>query len=201
MTMSTRTAIASLLAVCSLSCIVTSTLGDGNEPGPSKADGSDAADSPAPKPNAEPPVAEPLPDCPTDESALTVYCTDSGKLAGKWVPVDTLRIPDDVEIIFNAEGPDTVRRSSLMIATRGDELYIAHATCRGCRRVLGQGFAGHLSHMSEAQLRELQTRLGLGVETPLLASNGAWASFCSDETGKLALSQIAADTQLGDDER
>jgi hypothetical protein len=79
-----------------------------------------------------------------------------------------------------------------MIATRGDELYIKQVTCGACRRVLGQGFAGHLSHMNETQLRALQKQLGLGDDMPLLESTEKWTSFFGDERGKGTLTELAA---------
>ncbi|HVI03465.1 MAG TPA: hypothetical protein VM869_32450 [Enhygromyxa sp.] len=209
----TRRVLPALLAFCSLSiaCTTTTTKGDADTPKPN----TDAAPSgepepdwsdtdpgePEPDPNEQSPVArampaDQLPACPSEQgNALANYCTQAGKLAGSWVPVDTLKVPDDVVIIFNAEGPDASKQTRLLIATRGDELYIEHVTCGACRRVLGQGFMGHVSHLSEDQRRELQTRLGLDGAMPVLDSTEAWASFCADERGKGALTQIASKTE------
>jgi hypothetical protein len=207
-----RRVLPALLAFCSLSigCTVT-TKPDADAPKPNTSaapsdDGElDSSDTdpgePKPDPNEQPKVAravpaEQLPACPSEQgNALANYCTDDGKLAGSWVPVDTLKVPDDVVVIFNAQGPDASKQTSLLIATRGDELYIKHVTCGACRRVLGRGFMGHLSHMHETQLRELQKQLGLGDELPVLDSAEAWTNFCGDERGKGALTQIASKTE------
>jgi hypothetical protein len=209
-----RRVLPALLVLCSVSigCTgTTTTKADADAPKPNtsaapKEDvGPDSSDTdpsePEPDPNAPKvdraplPRAE-LPDCPTEPGdAIASYCTDDGKLAGQWVPVDTLKVPDDVEVIFNAEGPDASKQTSLLIATLGEQLFIKQVTCGACRRVLGKGFAGHLSHMSEVQLRELQTELGLGTDMPTLDSAEKWASFASDERGKGALTQIASKSE------
>lgn len=193
-----RRAVPALL-VCLLACTTSNSKVDADEPKPNttvSADSSDTDPAPtAPDPNeiqASPSPAVDLPDCPTERGdALANYCTDDGKLAGSWVLVDTLQIPDDVVIIFNAEGPDQSKQTSLMIATHGEALYIRHVTCGACRRLLGQGFSGYPARMSEAQLRAMQTQLGLAEDTPLLDSAEAWARFCEDEAGKAALTKIA----------
>lgn len=198
-------ALPALLALCSITigCTVSTTKADADTPKPNTSaepepDWSDTdPGEPEPDPNEQPPIArapaEELPACPTEQgNALANYCTEDGKLAGTWVPVDLLKVPDDVVVIFNAEGPDTSKQTSLLIATRGDALYIKQVTCGACRRVLGRGFAGQLSHMSEAQLRELQTQLGLAQDLPLLEDAAKWTSFCADERGKAALTQIAS---------
>lgn len=194
-------ALPALLAVCliPLACTVTTTQVDGNEPKPSSSADTKVADPAEPdpanddddsKPNRVAPPTSELPDCPSGGS-LPSYCTDEGKLAGQWILVDTLKIPDDVEIIFNAENADASNQTSLLIAIRGEELYIKHVTCGACRRVLGQAFTGQLAHMSETQVRGMQTQLGLADDTPLLASADAWQSFCIDDAGKAALAQLA----------
>jgi hypothetical protein len=201
----TPRALPALLAVSLvLGCTVTTTKADADAPKPNTSADSSDADAPKPNPESEPEPSDPKParapvpraelaDCPAEQgTAIANYCTDDGKLAGSWVPVDTLKVPDEVEIIFNAEGPDATKQTSLMIATRGDELYIKQVTCGACRRVLGQGFAGHLSHMSEAQLRELQKQLGLGDDMPVLESTEKWTSFCGDERGKGTLTALAS---------
>ena len=163
--------------------------------------GADTSDTDPPEPNEPDPnetqvarAPTDLPACPT-EQGTNDYCTEDAKLAGSWVPVDTLDVPDTVTILFNAEGPDASRQTSLMIAVQGEQLFIRHVTCGACRRVLGQGFSGWLPHLSEVQLRELQTRLGLGTDTPLRDSAETWTSFCGDEQGKAALTQLASKTE------
>lgn len=198
-----RRALRALLTVCllPLACTTSSTTKpDADEPKPSSdADSSVSpifSDTDPPEDDddivrASPtPVVE-LPDCPPEPEPLVPYCTEANKLAGHWMPVDMLKIPDGVVVIFNAEGPDSSKQTSLLIATHGDALYIRHVTCGGCRRVLGQGFVGHPSHMSEAQVRALQTQLGLDKDAPLLDSADQWARYCSDPHGKAALTKIA----------
>lgn len=150
------------------------------------------------KPTRAPIAAAELPDCPPaadSRSVLVPYCTEDAKLAGAWVPVDTLKIPDDVEIIFNAGGPEGADQSSLMIAVLGDQLFARQVTCGRCRRVLGQGFAGHLSHMSAEQIAAMQTQLGLGEEVPALDSAEKWTSFARDAQGKATLTTLAGRTE------
>ncbi|MFO7565613.1 MAG: hypothetical protein R6X02_23420 [Enhygromyxa sp.] len=200
-----RSAAPALLAcLLGLACTTSNSKADADEPKPDTSASTNAsADSSEtdpgqlePDPNeiqAAPTPAVDLPDCPAEKgNALIHYCSEDGKLAGSWVLVDTLRVPDEVVIIFNAEGPDQGRQTSLMIATQGEALYIRHVTCGACRRVLGQGFRGHPSRMSEDQLRQMQAQLGLADDAPLLDSAEKWASFCEDEAGKRALAEIAS---------
>lgn len=207
-------ALPALLVLClvQVGCTTTSAQVDTDQPKPnSKSDLGDADADKAPaddadadnkshedKPSRAPIAAAELPECPSaadSRSVLVNYCTEAGtetaKLAGAWVPVDTLRIPDDVEIIFNATGSDDAQRPSLLIAVRGDQLFVRQVTCGMCARVLGQGFAGHLSHMSAEQLAAMQTQLGLGDEIPTLTSVEAWTSFASAEQGKATLTTFA----------
>lgn len=203
-----RGVLPALLALCSIGCTTSGTSSstskaDADRPSTGEDPGPDSSDTDSPEyVDPGPPIAsrapvEQLPACPSEQGdALANYCTDDGKLAGQWLPVDLLKLPGDVHIIFTALGPDHSKRSSLLIATRGDQLYIKQVTCGGCRRVLGQGFVGQPSQMSEAQLRELQTRLGLGTELPVLASTEAWASFCAGQPGEHVLTQIASKTEV-----
>jgi hypothetical protein len=196
-----------LLAVClvPLACTVNTMRADADAPKQDGSADSQQADPTDPdaaredgddKPARASLAADELPDCPAENGTFVVYCTKANKLAGRWMAVDALEIPDDVEIIFNAEGPDSSRQSSLLIATRGDELFIKHVTCGSCRRVLGQGFAGHLSHMSEDQILGVQAQLGLGDDVGVLATGTDWASFARDERRNEVLTEIATITEM-----
>jgi len=196
-----------LLAACliSLSCTTTTQADPQTASKPdSRTDaGTEAADLDDPaasetKPERSSSPAAELPECPSDPAAkgmLAAYCTDAGELAGVWVPVDTLQIPDDVEIIFNVQGPDTTRQPALLIVLRDDELYIRQVTCGACRRVLGQGFAGQLSQLSPAQIGAVQVQLGLGPDLPALTTPEQWVEFTSGPKGVAALTTIASKTE------
>jgi hypothetical protein len=194
-----RCATCALFCLLSLACTTSNTRADADEPRPDTTVSVDWSDTdpapPEPDPHeirTSPSVALDLPECPAERGgALIHYCTEDDKLVGSWVPVDTLKIPDDVEIRFNAEGPDQRTQTSLMIATRGEALYIRHVTCGGCRRVIGQGFFGYPSRMDASQLRAMQAQLGLGDDAPLLDSAEAWTRYCEDPAGKATLTKIA----------
>lgn len=190
-------------------CTVTTALQHDPEPKPNAS--GDARPS-APGPGAAPVEREPtrappsvaedqLLDCPAPGvTKRTIYCTESGKVAGGWVIVDSMQLPDDATIIFDVAGPDATRQTRLQIAVRGEELYITHVTCGACRRVLGRGFTAYLTHMREDQLRAMQTQLGLDAALPVLTDAAAWTTFCADERGKQALTRIAAlsESEAGD---
>jgi hypothetical protein len=176
----------------SLGCTVTTASVDADADAPkpdSKAADADTNEPAAKQARAPSPASE-LAECPKAAEGPVSYCTEDDKLAGSWSMVDKVRIPDDVEIIFNAEGSDTRQQSSLMIAVRGDELYIRHVTCGSCRRILGQGFVGHLSHMNAEQVAAMQATLGLGEDVELLDSGEKWASFARGEAGLAMLTEI-----------
>ncbi len=187
-----------LLVACLLPLACTSTTAqvDDNAPEPDASAGGErdgeadgAAPQPAPEPGGRDLAAE-LPDCEASEGEFTSYCTNDGKLAGRWMPADTLRVPADVEIVFDAKGPDRPPQARLQIATRGDELYIKHVTCGACRRIIGRGFVGYPARMSAEQLREVQGRLGLAAELAPLTDTAAWAEYCRSEAGERALTQL-----------
>lgn len=165
------------------------------EPEGEAAEAGGEADTDGPPPRGEV-EAEELADCPEGDEArraIAHYCTEDGKLAGEWVPVDTLRIPDDAEVIFHDPGTSTEGNTELTLAIRGeDELYIRHVTCGQCRRVIGQGFSGHLAAMSPEQIRELETQLGLAEDMPVLETTETWKSFAGDPRGSEALTKLAA---------
>ena len=142
-------------------------------------------------------AANALEDCPSEagRDQLTNYCTDAGKLAGQWVPVDMLKVPADAEIVFHHKPEGVKEAPELSVALVGQRLYIRQVTCGACRRVLGQGFAGHLAHLSEEQMRAVQAQLGLSEDMPLLNTPDQWRSFASDERGKGALTEIAGKTE------
>jgi hypothetical protein len=144
-----------------------------------------------PEVEGEPPTRAEAPDCPADADADT-YCTADGKLAGRWVPVDTLDTPPGVQPVFEAQHPDHEKQPSLVITLDGGTLYIEQVTCGSCRRVTGWGFSGELEALSDEQLRALQTKLGLGREPPPLDSAEAWQSFCSQDPGKATLTKLSA---------
>src|SRR5262245_55073911 len=142
-----RRVLALAIVTLSLACVVKVNEGGTDSP-PDKNDSS--------KPNG-PAVAEPeaegtpipraevpeLPDCPADADADT-YCTDAGKLAGRWAPVDTIHPPTSAQPIFTAENPDLEKQPSLTISLDKGTLYIERVTCGSCRRIIGHGFSGTL---------------------------------------------------------
>lgn len=180
-----------VLCLVTLSCTTTATTtpGDANE-----LDQAEPAAKPEPEPSPEPsPSAVALPECPSDPLAqgmLTTYCTEQGELAGFWVPVDTLKIPADAEILFDLEAAEAREQPRLLVALRGEELYIRRVACGACRRVTGRGFAGHLSRLSAAQVAAMQGALGLDEGHPLLDSGAKWVSFTSEPGGQQALNEV-----------
>jgi hypothetical protein len=163
----------------------------------SKPDGSGATNPEVADPELEgeppPRAATGLPDCPADADADT-YCTEDGKLAGRWVPVDTLRPPASAQTVFEATHPDMEKQPSLVIKLDGETLYIEKVTCGSCRRVIGWGFSGQLDALSDEQLRALQTKLGFGRDPVLLDSAEAWRNFAAGD-GKATLTRVAATTE------
>jgi hypothetical protein len=151
----------------------------------------------SPEVEAEPPPRAPvpeLPDCPADADADT-YCTEDGKLAGRWVPVDTVRPPAGAQPIFESTHADLEKQPSLTISVEGETLYIEKVTCGSCRRVIGRGFSGALDAMSDEQLRALQNKLGIGREPTLLDSAEAWRSYAAQDPGKSSLTRVATTTE------
>jgi hypothetical protein len=180
----------------SLACVVTVQEGGSGEQ-PEKQDEptkpNDPAVTAAPEAEGQPPARAPtsqLPDCPADADADT-YCTEDGKLAGRWVPVDTLRPPQSAQPIFEAKPTGIEKQPSLTILLEGETLYVEKVTCGSCRRVIGWGFSGELDALSDDQLRAIQTKLGLDRE-PLLDSPEAWRIFAGQDPGKAALTKLAA---------
>jgi len=134
-----------------------------------------------------------LPECPADAGDDS-YCTDDGKLAGRWVMADMLRIPASAELIFEAKHAEAEGQPSLSVAIDGDELYIKQVTCGSCARVLGQGFRGALSSMSEAQIRAVEDRLGLPEGRDVLTSTAQWREYAASEAGTEALTELSTVT-------
>lgn len=186
----------SFASVC-LACAVKVNEGSSGDP-PAESD-QPTATEPTPKlaeVEAEPPMrasAPQAPDCPADADADT-YCTHDNKLVGRWVPVDTIRPPAVAETIFQSAPTDVEQQPSLVIALDGETIYIKKVTCGNCRRVIGQGFMGDLSALSDTQIRDLQDKLGLGREAPLLDTAQAWRSYVSNDAGYAALTKLAATT-------
>jgi hypothetical protein len=201
-----RRALLLVLALLPLACQVKVNEGDASEPKPD-ADPSAASDGGGEGAVAEPesegadPVRAPvasseLPACPADAGA-DAYCTEDGKLAGRWVPVDTLKVPEDAELVFDAAHPDDEGQPSLSVAIHGETLYLRHVTCGSCRRVIGQGFSGAVARMTEDQRAAMQAKLGLAAELPVLADIEGWRAFASDERGAAALTELSTNTELG----
>lgn len=192
-----RLASSVLLLLLPLACAVNvSEGGSGDQPG--KVDEASKPNTPEvvaePEAQGEPPARAPtaeLPDCPADANVDDTYCTEDGKLAGRWVPVDTLHPPTSAEIVFEASQPDIQQQPSLTILLDGETIYVKHVTCGSCRRVLGQGFSGALAALSDEQLRALQTKLGLAVDSPLMDSPDAWRSYIGGKPGKAALTELS----------
>lgn len=174
--------------------------GDGAGPGEdgdaADEDGGEGADD-GPAPTIETASAtEALPPCP-EQARGESYCTEDGKLAGEWMPVDMLRVPEDAQVIFEAsEGPTAggSRQPSLTIAVDGEMIYLRHVTCGACRRELGDGFRGQLSAMTAEQTQAMQAKLGLDASMPVLDTAEKWENFASDARGEPALKAIASKT-------
>ena len=196
-----RRIVCPILLAISLACVVNVREGgsgespDGKEPTEeaSKPNTSGSAVS-NPEVEGEPPRVEEEPvDCPADADVDT-YCTADGKLAGRWVPVDTLHRPDSAPPVFGVENPDIAKQPSLTISIEKTTLYIEKVTCGSCRRIIGHGFSGDLSVMTETQVRAVQTKIGLGRDAPLLDSTDAWRVFIADESGKATLTKLSQAT-------
>lgn len=184
-----------LFGILCTGCVVKVNGGDAsNQPA---AEGSEAVDRGGPTAVAPieaetPPPADPhaeLPDCPASPGE-DMYCTEAGKLAGRWMMVDMLRVPEDAEPIFEAAPADHQRKPSLRIAVSGETLYLAHETCGSCARIMGQGFEGQLDALNEAQLLAVQARLGL-EGAPAMGSTQQWRDYAAGE-GQAALTELAA---------
>ena len=169
---------------------------------PEKTEETTKPDGPGPSEVVEPEVEGPpiaraatpeLPDCPADADADT-YCTEAGKLAGRWSPVDTVHRPASAQPIFESAHHDLQKQPSLTISLDKDTLYIEKVTCGSCRRVIGHGFVGSLTALSDDHLRALQTKLGLPADAPLLDSPEAWRIYVTQDPGKSALTKIATAT-------
>lgn len=195
-----RLSAVALLSLLPLACAVNVNEGaSGDQPGEfddaAQPNGSEVGEPEVSEPEAEgePPAratAAELPDCPADADADT-YCTPDGKLAGRWVLVDTLRPPTSAQTVFESTHPDIEQQPSLTILLDGETLYIRQVTCGSCRRVIGQGFRGDLVALSDEQLRALQTKLGLAADAPLLDSAAGWRRYASGEPGKTALTELS----------
>lgn len=184
-----------LLSLLPIACAVNVSEGSsGDQPGElDDASKPTTPDVSEPVVEAEPPArtsATDLPDCPADADAGT-YCTADGKLAGRWVLVDMLRPPTSAQIIFEAKHLDIHQQPSLVILLDGETLYIKAVTCGACRRVMGNGFAGVLTALSDEQLRALELGLGLAADAPLLDSAAAWRGYVDSEPGKTALTELS----------
>jgi hypothetical protein len=146
-----------------------------------------------PEVEGEPPARASTPsaaDCPADADADT-YCTQAGKLAGRWVPVDTLRPPTSAQVVFEATHADIEQQPSLSILLDGETIYIKWIHCGSCRRVIGFGFSGDLAAMSDEQLRALQTKLALPPDSGLLDSGAAWRRYVDGDAGKATLTELS----------
>lgn len=125
-----------------------------------------------------------LPDCP-DERATESLCTESGKLAGRIAPVDTVRLPTDAEVIYASPEHGTDQQS-LTIALRGETLWIRAVDCGACRRVMGHGFEGQLDHLSAEQLAAVCERFGIAGSE--LSTAQAWRAYVTSDEGVAQLS-------------
>ena len=200
--------LASLLALAPLACTVTVNSGDASPPADdAKPNGEgEAADADAGSDNAEGEgegegvgTLEAVPQtgmaaCPADPGEDS-YCTEDSKLAGQWVMADQVRIPEGAETVFEASHADDERQPSLTIAVEGDELYIKQVTCGSCARILGQGFRGSLSSMSDEQVAAVQARLGLPEDAPKLTSTQRWRDYAGEGAGAEALTAISTKTE------
>ena len=65
-------------------------------------------------------------------------------------------------------------------AAEGERLWVHRVTCGGCKQVMGWAFVGDLPGMKDDQLRDLQKRLEIGDDAPLLATVDDWRIFYKD---------------------
>lgn len=103
-------------------------------------------------------------------------CGADGRVAGLVAPVDhVLAIPPDVaDKLFDTRSEQGGADRELTIAVEGDRLWIRAVTCGRCRRIMGWGFVGELSRLSDAQLVSVQKRVGLPDDVGALRTAGAW---------------------------
>jgi hypothetical protein len=104
-----------------------------------------------------------------------VLCDRRGRVAGVRVPVDLVQgvPPASAERIHAEEQSGIPRGTALVVALEGERLWIRRVTCSMCRRVLGWSFVGDLERLEDADLRELQSTIGL-PPSPLLRSREDW---------------------------
>jgi hypothetical protein len=127
-----------------------------------------------------------LADCPVDRDADSL-CTASGKLAGRFGPVDTIRVATDAEVIYASAEVGTEQKS-LTIAVQGETLWIRAVECGSCRRVMGVGFEGQLDQLSAEQLEQVRARFGIAGNE--LTTAQAWRTYATSPEGRAQLDAL-----------
>jgi hypothetical protein len=108
--------------------------------------------------------------------SVSEICDTSGRVVGIFAMVDTVRDapPQDAEVIREEPRREMTPGRSLVVSIQGDHLWFRLVSCGACRRIMGWVFAGRLSKLSDAQLRDVQKRIGLPDDVPPLHTPDAW---------------------------
>ncbi len=69
---------------------------------------------------------------------------------------------------------------SLVVALEGDRLWFRLVSCGACRRIMGRAFVAELSKLSDAQLKDIQLRVGLPADVRPLHTPDAWRAAYRD---------------------
>lgn len=111
-----------------------------------------------------------------------VYCGDAGVIVGVYAAVDEVHgvPPREATTVRDEPRMELAPGRSLTIAHEGERLWVQRVTCGACRRVMGWAFVGDLPGMKPEQLRDLQTRLDIGADAPLLETIADWRIYYKD---------------------
>ncbi len=111
-----------------------------------------------------------------------VYCGEAGVIVGVYAPVDKVRgvPPPEASTVREEPRMELAPGASLTIAAEGERLWVHRVTCGGCKQVMGWAFVGDLPGMKDDQLRDLQKRLEIGEDAPLLSTVEDWRIFYKD---------------------
>jgi len=106
---------------------------------------------------------------------LRWYCDARGRVAGVRMPVDTLHVDTSHGRELHAWRDDGSPNGRwLTVRLHGDSvLFLHHATCVNCRRVLGWSYVLRLDRLTDADLAQIQSELGL-PGAPVLRRAAAW---------------------------
>ncbi|MBK7579938.1 MAG: hypothetical protein IPI67_06995 [Myxococcales bacterium] len=109
-------------------------------------------------------------------------CDASGQVVGISAMVDTVDgvPPAGAEVIRVEPEREMNPGRSLVVALEQDRLWFRLVSCGACRRIMGWSFVGELARLSDAQLRDIQQRLGLPLNVPALRTSQAWRDVYRD---------------------